>query len=96
MDLCCHISLSKTCLFKPYEPSFKDPNVSHTSNEWNEGPGNAPREKIPNELPVPMPSLEPPEKDDDDVMDQDLMWMTRNGKDTVTMGGSSHKNPSGW
>lgn len=33
MDVFCHISLSKTCLFKHYEASFKDPDVSHTSNE---------------------------------------------------------------
>lgn len=87
----------KTCLFKPYEPSVKDPSVSHTSNERNEGPGNAPREKIPNELPVPMPSLEPPEKDGDDVMDQDLHVDDPKWKGYSNHGGNVHKkSPSGW
>lgn len=50
------------------------------------GPGNAPREKIPNELPVPMPSLEPPEKDGDDVMDQETRFKKAYGKDATIMG----------
>lgn len=73
MDLCCHIYLSakRVCLNLTNQVS-KTLTFPTPPTNGNEGPGNAPREKIPNELPVPMPSLEPPERDGDDVMDQDL------------------------
>ena len=73
MDLFCHIffSLKRVCLNLTNQVS-KTLTFPTPPTNGNEGPGNAPREKIPNELPVPMPSLEPPEKDGDDVMDQDL------------------------
>ena len=38
------------------------------------GAGNQPREKLAAELPSPLPSLEPPPKEDEDVMDQ-AWWM---------------------
>lgn len=97
MDLFCHIFFSLKRVCSNLTNQVSKTLTFHFQRMENEGPGNAPREKIPNELPVPMPSLEPPERDGDDVMDQDLHVNDPKWKGYSNHGGNFHqKSPSGW
>ena len=57
-------------------PHGKPPSNLHENfaHHFPRGAGNAPREKVAAELPSPLPSLEPPPKEDEDVMDQARSW----------------------
>lgn len=50
------------------------------------GAGNQPREKLAAELPSPLPSLEPPPKEDEDVMDQETSFRKAYGTEAIIMG----------